>query len=101
MNVFDLNKMVSFPYKEREKNVFFKAKEFKMRIIELPGGGKMPECDMESFVIFYVIEGSTDVHINQEIHTLKAGQCLVSEPARISMATQSGVKIMGVQVQKS
>jgi uncharacterized membrane protein YraQ (UPF0718 family) len=35
MNVFDLNSIDAFPYKERDKNVFFKTGEFKTRNIKL------------------------------------------------------------------
>jgi len=57
MQVFDLKAMKAYPYEERDKNVFYKTKEFKARIIELPAGGEMPTCEMASYVIFYVIEG--------------------------------------------
>ena len=36
MQVFNLKTMKSYPYEDRHKNVFYKAKEFKTRIIELP-----------------------------------------------------------------
>ncbi len=42
MKVFDLNEMTAAPYEQRGKNVFYQAKEFKTRIIELPPDGKMP-----------------------------------------------------------
>jgi quercetin dioxygenase-like cupin family protein len=98
MQVFDLKAMVSYPYKERDKNVFYKAKEFQARIIELPPGGEIPTCEMASYVIFYVIEGTADVTVNQEKANIKEGQCLVSEPATLSMRTETGVKMMGVQI---
>ena len=40
MQVFDLKEMKSFPYEERDKNVFYKEDGFKIRIIELPPGAK-------------------------------------------------------------
>ncbi len=49
--VYDLKTMVVHPYQEREKNVFYQAKEFKVRIIQLPPGGAMPPCEMKSHVI--------------------------------------------------
>ncbi|MBN2190984.1 MAG: hypothetical protein JW728_07240 [Candidatus Aureabacteria bacterium] len=96
--VFDFNKMRAFPYEEREKNVFYKSPQFKMRIIELPVGGKMPECKMESYVIFYVTKGSADITVNGETGTVLSGQVLVTGPAVLSMKTSGGVKIMGIQV---
>ena len=101
MQLFNLKTMKSFPYEERDKNVFYKAKEFKARIIELPPGGEMPTCEMLSYVIFYVIKGTAEAKVNQEKIILKEGQCLITEPAILSMKTQDGVKMMGIQIMKT
>ena len=100
MQIIDLKKMISNPYEEREKNVFYNAEEFKARLIKLPADGNMPTCEMDSYVIFYVIEGAVDVTVNQETTTIKEGGCLISEPAKLSMRTKDGVKIMGIQITK-
>ena len=101
MQAFNLKTMKSYPYVERNKNVFYKAKEFKARIIELPPGGEMPTCEMLSYVIFYVLKGTAEAKVNQEKIILKEGQCLISEPAILSMKTQDGVKMMGIQIMKT
>jgi len=101
MWVFDVKAMVAYPYEERDRNVFYKTKEFKARIIELPAGGDMPTCEMASYVIFYVIEGTAEVGVNQEKVNIKEGQCLITEPATLSMRTNDGVRIIGIQVVKS
>ena len=100
MQVFNLKTMKSYPYEDRHKNVFYKAKEFKTRIIELPPGGEMPICEMVSYVIFYVIKGTVEVKVNQEKTILKEGQCLITESATLTMKTQNGVKMMGIQIIK-
>jgi len=100
MKVFDLNKIAAFPYEQREKNVFYQAKEFKTRIIELPPGGQMPTCEMASHVIFYVLGGEAMVTVNSKTVELKEKQCLITEPATLSMTTEKGVKLMGTQVIK-
>jgi quercetin dioxygenase-like cupin family protein len=101
MQVFNLKTIKSHPYNERDKNVFYKANEFKTRIIELPPGGEMPICEMVSYVIFYIINGTVEVKVNQEKTILKEGQCLIVEPATLSMKTQNGVKMMGIQIMKT
>ena len=101
MKVFDLDEMIAHPYEEREKNVFYQAKEFKTRVIELPPGGGIPLCEMTEHVIFYVLDGEARVTINSEAVVLKEKQCLISEPATISMKTGSGAKLMGIQIAKS
>jgi len=101
LKIFDLKTMVSYPYEEREKNVFYKTKEFKARIIELPPGGKMPTCEMISYVVFYVLKGKAEVKVNREKAVIEEGQCLITEPATLEMKTDNGVKIIGVQISKS
>lgn len=100
MQIFDLKEMKSFPYEERNKNVLYKTKEFKTRIVELPPGGKMPDCEMASYVIFFVVNGAAEVKVNQETVNVKEGQCLIAEPAMLSMKTENGVKIMATQIER-
>ncbi|MBA7536002.1 hypothetical protein ES705_28264 [subsurface metagenome] len=101
MQIFNLKTIKSYPYKDRHKNVLYKAKEFKTRIIELPPGGEMPTCEMASYVVFYVIRGTAEVEVNQQKTILKEGQCLITEPATLTMKTQNGVKMMGIQIMKT
>jgi len=100
MKIFDLYEMRSFPYEERDKNVFYHSKEFKARIINLSAGEKIPECEMASYVIFLVIQGEAIVTVNSKDSVIAAGKCLISEPALLSLKTKSGVKIMGIQINK-
>ncbi len=100
MRVFDLKRLKSHSYEERDKNVFFETSEFKMRIIELPQDGKIPSCSMSSYVIFYVLNGSVDVSVNRETISLEEGNCLVTEPATLSMSTTGGARILGIQIAK-
>jgi mannose-6-phosphate isomerase-like protein (cupin superfamily) len=98
MQIFNLNTMKAYPYEEREKNVFYKAEKFKTRIIELSPGEGIPECEMSSHVMFYVLEGEAEVKVNQEKAVIKKEQCLIIEPATVSMKTDKGVKMMGIQI---
>lgn len=101
MQIFNLKTIKPYPYEDRHKNVLYKAKEFKTRIIELPPGGEMPTCEMASYVVFYVIRGTAEVEVNQQKTILKEGQCLITEPATLTMKTQNGVKMMGIQIMKT
>jgi len=101
MKIFDLSNMTAFPYDQRDKNVFYQTKEFKTRVVELPAGGHMPTCEMASHVVFYVLDGEVRVTVNSETADIKEKQCLITEPATISMETKSGVRLMGIQIVKS
>jgi len=97
--IFDLKVMSVFPYGEREKNVFFHGDGFKTRIIELPAGGAMPDCQMSTAVIFYVVSGEVEITIGAEKHLLNEGFCLVGESSVYSMKSPTGVKILCVQIE--
>ena len=100
MKIFDLNKIQSFPYEQRDKNVFYLTEEFKTRIINLAAGEEIPECEMASYVIFLVLQGEAIVTVNSEESVIDAGKCLISEPAVLSLKTKNGVRIMGIQINK-
>ncbi len=101
MEVFDFNKIKTYPHNERDKNVLYSQRNFKVRIIKLPPNGNLPKCEMESSVIFYVINGEAQVTIDKEQKFVKKDQCLITKPATLSIMTQSGVKIMAVQIELS
>ena len=100
MQIFDLNKMQSFPYEKRDRNVFYLTDEFKTRIINLSAGEEIPECVMASYVVFYVIEGEAVVTVNSNDKVINSGMCIIAEPARLALKTTSGVKILGIQINK-
>jgi mannose-6-phosphate isomerase-like protein (cupin superfamily) len=101
MKVFDLSQQVAFPFEQREKNVLHETGEFKARIIELLPGGRVPECEMTSHVIFLVLEGRVQMRVNSEEVTLREKHCLITEPATLSMETETGARLLGIQVAKA
>jgi len=100
MKTFDLNSLLVFPFEEREKNVFYKADEFKMRIIELKADQELPECEMQSHVIFMLIAGKVEVSVNHEKFILSLGEFLVSEPAIFAMKALDDSRLIGIQINK-
>jgi mannose-6-phosphate isomerase-like protein (cupin superfamily) len=96
--VFDLKEIPVSPYEGRDKNIFFRGAGFKTRIIVLPTDGSMPECQMQTAVIFYVVSGEVEVTVDGEKHPLGEGHCLVGGPGRFSMKTTGGVRLLGVQI---
>ncbi len=100
MKVFDLKTMKAYPYAERQKNVFYQNDEFKTILVELPPGGEIPVCKMIPHVVFTVIEGAVEITVNGDKVLIQAGQCLITEPATISMQTTTGVRLMGTQIFK-
>ncbi|MEF8879098.1 MAG: hypothetical protein V5A64_01745 [Candidatus Thermoplasmatota archaeon] len=93
MEIFDLSKM-------KEKQAIYEEKEFKIRHIFLTEGKKIPPCEMSTYVIFVILHGEAQVTVDDESVTLSKGKCLITEPATLSMKTEKGVKILGIQISK-
>lgn len=100
MKIIDLSQLESFPYSQGDKNVFYEAEEFKARIINLSAGENIPKCEMVSYVIFIVLEGEAEVTVNGQKSTISKGNCLISEPATLSLKTEEGVRVLGLQIKK-
>ena len=98
MEIFDLVQQMAEGYENRGVNVFYQNDLFKTRVIVLSAGGKIPKCHMESYVLFYVVQGEVLLHKNDEASPLREGQVFISEPAMISMESQAGARLMGVQI---
>lgn len=98
MKIFDLMDMKAEGYENRHVNVFFQNELFKTRIIVLEAGGKIPECEMDSFVMFYVVKGEVLLRKNSESSILKENQVFITEPALVSMESTHGARLMGVQI---
>ena len=98
MEIFDLVQQMAEGYENRGVNVFYQNDLFKTRVIVLSAGGKIPKCHMESYVLFCVVQGEVLLHKNDESSPLREGQVFISEPAMISMESQAGARLMGVQI---
>jgi len=98
MKIFDLMALEAEGYEKRNVNVFFKNDLFKTRVIVLEAGGEIPPCEMDSFVMFYVVKGEVVLNKNDESSVLKENQVFISEPALLSMRTENGARLMGIQI---
>lgn len=98
MEIFDLINIEAEGYERRAVNVLFQNDVFKTRVIVLEAGGKIPLCQMDTFVIFYVVKGEVILRKNDESSTLKENQVFITEPALLSMESASGARLMGVQI---
>ncbi len=98
MKIFDLMNMEAEGYEKRNVNVFFQNDDFKTRVITLEPGGKIPECQMDSHVIFYVVKGEVTIHKNSESSALQENHVFITEPALVSMESATGAKLMGIQI---
>ena len=98
MKVFDLMNLEAEGYEKRNVNVFFQNDVFKTRVIVLEPGGKIPPCQMDTHVMFYVVKGEVTINKNNDMSTLKENQVLITEPALLSMESGTGARLMGVQI---
>ncbi len=99
MKIFDLMNLEAEGYENRKVNVFFKNDLFKTRVIVLKQGQKIPECQMNDFVMFYVVKGEVLLRKNDEESILKENQIFITEPALLSMEANTGARRLGIQMQ--
>lgn len=98
MEIFDLADMNAESYENRNVNVFFQNELFKARVIVLEAGGKIPQCQMDSFVMFYVVKGEVVLRKNSESSILRENQVFITEPALVSIESTNGARLMGIQI---
>ena len=90
MEIFDLLRFSAESYENRNVNVFYHNELFKARVIDLEAGGMIPECMMESHVLFYVVCGEVLLQKNGESSPLSEGQVFISGPALIAWNQSPG-----------
>ena len=98
MEIFDLMNLETQGYENRSVNAFFQNNIFKTRVIILEKSGKIPKCQMEDYVLFYVVKGEVLLMKNDESAVLKENHLFVTEPALLSMETVGGARLLGVQI---
>ncbi len=64
----------------------------------LKEGGAISPCEMDTFVMLYVVSGEVRVKKNKESAVLRENQVFITEPAVLSMESDSGARLMGVQI---
>jgi quercetin dioxygenase-like cupin family protein len=98
---FDVAHMDAHEYDQGEKNVFYETPEFKMRVIYLAPGQSLPKCKMASHVVFICLKGEAEVSTGEKKTPLSTGQGLVIEPSTVSMKTDTGARLLGIQIAKA
>jgi len=98
MEIFDLNDSNVYPFEERDKNVLFQSRAFKVRLIQLEAGGEIPTCAMAMNVIFCVLRGKGIITVNDKTNQVKPHSLIIAPPATISMKSEQGMKLLGVQI---
>ncbi|MDP2873368.1 MAG: cupin domain-containing protein [Bacillota bacterium] len=98
MNIHRLRALDPGPPDGPPRKVLHESAKFKALLIMLPPGGVIPPCEMSSHVIFTVIEGAVEVTVNGDPVALTDGDCLITEPATLSMRSAGGARVMGTQI---
>ncbi|NBK21138.1 MAG: hypothetical protein EOM68_03825 [Spirochaetia bacterium] len=98
MQIYDLMNLKAEGYEQRQVNVFYQNDAFKTRVIVLEAGGSIPACNMDSHVLFYVVEGTVRITRNGETAMLEENQVFITEPATLSMESDTGARLMGIQI---
>jgi quercetin dioxygenase-like cupin family protein len=98
MEIFDLNDSNVYPFEEKDKNVLFQSGVFKVRLIQLEGGGEIPPCVMTMNVMFCVLQGKGIITVNDKPNQVKPHFLIITPPATISMKSDEGMRVLGIQI---
>src|SRR4030042_3376040 len=101
MEIFDLNDTLVYAFEERDRNLLFQDETFKVRLIQLEAGGEIPSCTMPMNVIFCVLQGKGIITINEKSNQVKPHSLIITPPATISMMSDEGMKVLGIQIVKA
>lgn len=101
INTYNLRELEPENLEGKPQKIFYEGDNFTTRIIKLSSGGKIPDCEMSASVIFIVISGSVKVKVNNENSKLNEVECLVTKPATVSMQSDKGAKVMGIQIENN
>lgn len=86
------------PAEGTKSNLLYEADEFKVRRIGLSPRDEILPCKMTSNVVFYAVKGSAEISVDDVKTLLREGECLVTGPATLSMKTEEGATILGIQI---
>jgi len=98
MNIIDIKELSVAGYEKRALNVFFENAFGKARSIVLEPNGSIPSCKMEWHVLFSVVEGEVVIQSDGASFPLHEGQVFSSEPTTLSMTSEKGARLLGVQI---
>jgi mannose-6-phosphate isomerase-like protein (cupin superfamily) len=98
MEIFDLNNSNIYPLEERDRNVLFQTETFKVRLIQVDSGGEIPPCTMATNVLFCVLQGEGIITVNDKTNQVKPHSLLITPPATISMKSEVGMRLLGIQI---
>ncbi len=98
MHIITLDQEPRFPFERRGHHVLYDGDAMKVRIVDLEDGERIPDCIMAELVLFHVLEGVVTISVDGKPARLRAGQCLISRPATLTMTAHERSRLMGVQV---
>lgn len=97
MHIITLDQEPRFPSERRGHHVLYDGGTMKVRIVDLEEGERIPDCIMAESVLFHVLEGAVTITVDGKPARLRAGQCLITGPATLTMTAHERTRLMGVQ----
>jgi len=64
----------------------------------LKAGRKIRDAQVDSYVLFYVVQGEVIVTRNEEPARLLENQVFITEPAIVSLESVNGARLMGIRI---
>ena len=99
MQKTEIKKLIKYSEEGPFKEVFYEAGNIKAQIVCLKASQGIPPCKMDYDVLFYIIEGSGEIIVDNECESLKSGDSVVvpkSAESR-SIKAKTDMVVLGVQ----
>ena len=99
MNKTEISKLVEYSENGPVKKVFYDEGNIKAQIVCLKAGQRIPPCKMDYDVLFYIIEGSGEIIVDNECKNLKPGDSVIvpKEAESRSIRSETEMVILAVQ----
>jgi mannose-6-phosphate isomerase-like protein (cupin superfamily) len=78
MEIFIISAILaSMEKKPLNKVVFCNTNNLKAQVMRLESGTSIPPCKMDNDVLFFILRGEGTITVENEIHVLGTGNCIV------------------------
>ncbi|MGB8952755.1 MAG: hypothetical protein WCC06_08855 [Candidatus Aminicenantales bacterium] len=100
MEMYSLDKLLTFSKKSHTKNVFFESDTLKAQVMGLETGQAISPCRMDHDVIFVVMEGEGKIIVDGEEEAIKKASWVFvpREKETRSLKARTKMAVLAIQV---
>lgn len=100
MDVHVLEALLQFSQEAHTKYVFFESDKLKAQVVCLEAGQHIPPCQMDSDIIFFVMEGKGKITVDEKEEILKKTSWIFvpKENESRSLKAKTRMAVLAIQI---